>query len=197
LIIFALPTFYYFSKEVGFKKGTFIIIILSIYAICIESFAIETSFPYGAFEYTNQIGVKFGEVPITLPFAWVPLCLGAYTLACQFGKNRLSKILLGIIFLVGIDFVLDPAAVYLEFWIWEDNEGFYGVPWSNFLGWILSSSIAISFLNLVLKNKLAEKRILIGYIFTLVFMSLINLIAGFWIAFIIGILLFGLILYYW
>ena len=44
--------------------------------------------------------------------------------------------------MTAFDLVLDPGSVSLGFWIWEDSIGFYGVPWSNFLGWLLSSALA-------------------------------------------------------
>jgi putative membrane protein len=41
-----------------------------------------------------------------------------------------------------VDLVLDPAAVSLG--IWTYSEGFfYGVPLSNFVGWLISGSLAI------------------------------------------------------
>ena len=40
------------------------------------------------------------------------------------------------------DLVLDPGAVRLGFWRYASNIGFYGVPISNFVGWLVTGSIA-------------------------------------------------------
>jgi putative membrane protein len=41
-----------------------------------------------------------------------------------------------------IDLVLDPSAVAVSFWSYE-NGFYYGVPVSNYLGWVLSSAVAV------------------------------------------------------
>ncbi|MBA3770869.1 MAG: isopentenyl-diphosphate Delta-isomerase, partial [Blastocatellia bacterium] len=51
------------------------------------------------------------------------------------------RIPLTAIFLVGFDLILDPGAVGLGFWKYEGGGEFYGVPISNFLGWLVSGSI--------------------------------------------------------
>jgi putative membrane protein len=43
---------------------------------------------------------------------------------------------------LAIDLVLDPAAVALGLWQYSAAGVYYGVPLSNFAGWILSASVA-------------------------------------------------------
>jgi putative membrane protein len=44
---------------------------------------------------------------------------------------------------VAVDLVLDPGAVALGFWEYFGEAAFYGVPWSNYQGWVLSAAIAV------------------------------------------------------
>jgi putative membrane protein len=45
------------------------------------------------------------------------------------------------------DLVLDPGAVAVKFWAYEcaatASCGYYGVPWSNYAGWVLSATVAV------------------------------------------------------
>jgi putative membrane protein len=45
-----------------------------------------------------------------------------------------------------MDGVLDPGAVSLGFWIWPEGGPYYGVPPSNFAGWLFSGILAAALL---------------------------------------------------
>ncbi len=51
--------------------------------------------------------------------------------------------------LVAIDAVLDPGAVRLGFWEYAGGGFYYGVPISNFFGWLLSGALAAGILLVV------------------------------------------------
>ena len=42
-----------------------------------------------------------------------------------------------------MDVVLDPGAVALGFWVYPGGGAFYGVPLSNYAGWVLSATVAV------------------------------------------------------
>jgi bisanhydrobacterioruberin hydratase len=150
IIILAIPSFIAMIIWLGWKKGLISIIILSIYTLGIETFAILTGFPYSPFHYTELIGMKlFGYTPFTLPFYYVPLFMGCIYLANQYWqeglpywKNMLKLVIIIALLVLTADLILDPAAVSLNFWVYEYTGIFYGVPLQNFLGWILTGSIA-------------------------------------------------------
>jgi Predicted membrane protein len=79
--------------------------------------------------------------------------------------------------------VLDPAAVSLG--IWSYSKGFYyGVPWSNFAGWILSGSVALMLLEFgfdrsELVERLKETDYMLDDMVSFVFLwGLVNLYYG-------------------
>jgi putative membrane protein len=45
---------------------------------------------------------------------------------------------------LAIDLVLDPGAVAIGFWIYPDGGLYYGVPWSNYAGWVLSATVSVA-----------------------------------------------------
>jgi bisanhydrobacterioruberin hydratase len=162
IIILAIPSFIAMIIWLGWKKGLTSIIILSIYAVVIETFAILTGFPYSPFHYTELIGTKlFGYTPFTLPFAYVPLFIGCIYLANHYWqealpelKNMLKLVIITALLVLTADLILDPAAVSLNFWVYEYHGIFYGVPLQNFLGWILTGIIAALIGLLLFKKEL-------------------------------------------
>jgi putative membrane protein len=122
--------------------------LLSIYAYGIELLGVTTGFPYGAFEYGIDLGpMLFGLVPVGLPVFFFPLVLNAYLLVLlllgEWAASTPVRLLSVIGTVLAIDLVLDPGAVALGFWTYDGGGAFYGVPWSNYAGWMLSASVAV------------------------------------------------------
>ncbi len=148
IILFAVPSYFGVLKQ---RKtlGLFILIILGVYALAVETAAIKTGFPYGSFSYTDVLGPKLLDTtPWAVAFAYPPILLGAFWLASKFTRS-FPRIILAAIFATIVDVVLDPAIVKLEFWAWETPGAFYGVPWINFAGWLLSGLVGAFILHIL------------------------------------------------
>lgn len=144
VVFLALPTFYGLYKTVGLRHFALTATSLGVFGILIETIGIYTCFPYGCFSYGESMGAKlFGTTPWTIAFAWAPLVLGAYALVWKPEKSNFKLIAQGTTLLVVIDLVLDPVAAALGFWIWESPGLYYGIPFSNFMGWILSGTMGM------------------------------------------------------
>jgi isopentenyl-diphosphate delta-isomerase type 1 len=142
VLLFALPAFYALRRWLGWSDGIKLVLILGVYALLIETFAILTGFPYGHFGYSEHLGYKlFGYVPWTVAFAWTPLMLCAYVAARSLFASRVERIICSTFLLVIFDLVLDPGAVLLGFWQYPQGGAYYGVPASNYLGWMLSGAL--------------------------------------------------------
>ncbi|MBC7900928.1 MAG: isopentenyl-diphosphate Delta-isomerase [Saprospiraceae bacterium] len=142
VLLFALPSYWAVKMWLGWRDGVLLIAVLGVYALLIETAAIITGFPYGHFGYSEHLGFKlFGLVPWTVAFAWPPLMLAAYAVAYHLVADRLLHILFVTLLLTIFDLVLDPGAVELGFWSYPDGGAYYGVPLSNFAGWLVSGFI--------------------------------------------------------
>ncbi len=140
--LFALPSFWAVRRWLGWRDGAILIGVLGVYALAIEASAIVTGFPYGHFGYSDLLGFRIlGLVPWTVAFAWTPLMLGAYGIAANLFTGRISRVIAATLTVTLFDVVLDPGAVYLGFWQYEGGGWFYGVPMSNFAGWLVSGVI--------------------------------------------------------
>ncbi|WP_255195297.1 bisanhydrobacterioruberin hydratase CruF [Halorarius litoreus] len=137
---------------------------LALYAYVVEYVGTTTGLPYGPFEYGVDLGpMLLGKVPFALPIFFFPLVVNAYLLMLLLLGDRAERTVVRLVAVVAtvllMDVVLDPGAVALGFWsydldavvlgVWPyDAPGdFYGVPWSNYAGWVLSATVAVATLD--------------------------------------------------
>jgi len=166
--------------------------LLTAYAFGIELLGVTTGFPYGRFEYGIDLGpMLFGLVPVGLPVFFFPLVLNAYLLVLLLLGDRAAstpvRLLSTIGTVIAIDLVLDPGAVALGFWTYDGGGAFYGVPWSNYAGWVLSATVAVlafdlSFDRLALTDRLRETGFMLDDLVSFVVLwGWINAFFGNWI----------------
>jgi putative membrane protein len=139
------------------RRAALAIGVLTLYAYGIELIGVSTGWPYGAFYYGVDLGpMLFGEVPIGLPIFFFPLVLNSYLLCTLLLGERaghpLVRIPAVILAVLAMDVVLDPGAVGLGFWVYPDGGAFYGVPLSNYAGWILSATVAVGLFDLAFER---------------------------------------------
>ncbi|MBL8182337.1 MAG: isopentenyl-diphosphate Delta-isomerase [Blastocatellia bacterium] len=152
VVLFAIPAFWVTRRWLGWFDSFALWIALGLYAIGIETLAIYTGFPYGHFGYSELLGAKlFGVTPWTVFLAWTPLMLGAYGLAGNISTNVFARILLSSVITTAFDLVLDPGAVRLGFWQYDGGGWWYGVPWSNFGGWLITATTGAVVIELFLQ----------------------------------------------
>lgn len=128
------------------RRGAVVLLALAGYAYGIEFVGATTGLPYGEFAYGIPLGpMVFDTIPLGLPVFFMPLVLNAYLLCLLLLGKRARSALVRVPAVIGavvaVDLVLDPAAVALGFWVYESGS-YYGVPWLNFAGWVLSATVA-------------------------------------------------------
>ena len=147
--LIALPAFVALLAYLGPGRAALVFLALAAFGYAIETTGVVTGLPYGTFFYGEALGPKlFGLVPYILPISWAPLVLGAVAATApragfQRGAARaIFWVLRSAVLLALIDGVLDPGAASLGFWTWPEGGPYYGIPVSNYLGWILSGALA-------------------------------------------------------
>lgn len=127
---------------------------LAAYAYAIEFVGLRTGWPYGEFHYAIDLGPTLAGVPIGLPVFFLPLVCNGYLLCVLLLGDRARRALVRLPAVIGtvvaMDFVLDPGAVALGFWAYSGSGPVYGVPLSNFVGWVLSATVTVLVLDAVL-----------------------------------------------
>ncbi|UPW02322.1 carotenoid biosynthesis protein [Halorussus gelatinilyticus] len=128
------------------RKAGLGLLAVTAYSYFIEYVGVHYGVPYGEFSYELQLGPMVGGVPIGLPVFFLPLVVNGYLLVLLLlpRASRVERTLAALAVVLVVDLVLDPAAVGLGFWTYDGGGFYYGVPLSNFLGWILSGLVAVS-----------------------------------------------------
>jgi putative membrane protein len=150
--LIAMPSFVALWRFLGPKDALVSLLALSAFGYAIETTGVVTGFPYGPFYYGDSLGPKVaGLVPYLLPLSWAPLVLGAVVATAPPASSwrsppRVLHVLSAAVLLALVDGVLDPGAASLGFWVWPEGGAYYGVPLTNYLGWLLSSALAAALL---------------------------------------------------
>ena len=135
------------SRRLGWRRLGVMLAITCIVSWCYESLSIATGFPFGHYVYTSALGPKLGTVPLLIMPAYFGVCylswLLAHVLLDKFDRQIDSRSIFAIpviasFIMVMWDMSIDPASSTIKHeWIWHDGGSYFGVPFSNFLGWFL------------------------------------------------------------
>lgn len=135
------------SQKLGWRKLTMLFTITCVVSWCYESMSIATGFPFGHYVYTSELGPKLGAVPVMIMPAYFGVCYLAWVLAHvlldkfdrQIDSSSLFSIpVISAFIMVMWDMSVDPSSSTVKHeWIWRDGGSYFGVPFSNFLGWFL------------------------------------------------------------
>ena len=143
------------------------VVALTAYAYGIELVGVVTGWPYGPFRYGIDLGpMVAGKVPVGLPVFFLPLVLNAYLLCLLLLGERarapLLRLTATLAAVVAVDMVLDPGAVAIGFWEYlpvDAGYPYYDVPVSNYLGWLLSGTVAVVAFDLALDRAALVERL--------------------------------------
>lgn len=168
-----LFAFFYLWYVRGIKSSVFLIFFLWIYCWAAEELSIHTGFPFGNYYYTDALGVKLDVVPVFLGlnYSWLlvfpaffvsNLLVNGKFLDMGMSAGRiLFTSFIASILISGIDMVVDPLdATKVGEWVWTNNSdtGYFGIPYINYLGYVIVMTPAFFIFGLV-QRKLKAKPI--------------------------------------
>lgn len=166
--------------------------LLTVYSYAIEYIGTTTGVPYGEFAYGVDLGpMLLGQVPLGLPVFFFPLVVNAYLLCLLLLGSRADRTgtrlasVIGVVLLM--DLVLDPGAVALGFWTYASGGAYYGVPASNYAGWVLSATVAVvtldqAFDRMELRRRLADCEFMLDDLVSFVILwGAVNAYFGRWV----------------
>ncbi len=152
--------------EYGLVKLLLFCFIAFVISYAIESVSITTGLPFGQYHYTTKLGDRFGEVPFKIMLAYffngyLALQMAVVFLVKKSKKERKYNIVLipfvASLLMVIWDICFEPImSVVQENWIWEKTGLYFGVPLSNFLGWLVTTYLIFQIFYLLI-NKVGSK----------------------------------------
>ena len=136
------------ARRYGWRGITVFFLLGVVVANVFENLSIATGFPFGPYHHTAAMGPKLFLVPWIIGpifaaagyFGWV---LAGILLGEVFGTPRAGLVwarpLVAAFITTAWDFCVDPiGGTVNRDWIWAAGGAWYGVPWLNYFGWLLT-----------------------------------------------------------
>ena len=155
----------------GFFYGSRPALVLFIMCIAItftmENIGVATGFPFGHYHFAIDAGLpRIGSIPIIVGPLWFGAGYFSWVVASILldGADRRIDRPLGFIALPVVaafvmtqwDLVMDRSeSTIAKVWIWHDGGADFGVPLSNYLGWLLTSWLVFQAFALHLRSRRA------------------------------------------
>jgi uncharacterized membrane protein len=150
-VITLLPMIFAFTHGAIYYRFRDVCVFVAVTLVVsnvFENLSIETGFPFGNYYYTDILGPKLFNVPLLIGPAYVATGYLSWMLAKAIlgatkhglsGQLTYTVPLVASFMMVSWDMSMDPITATIgKQWIWLDGGGYFGVPFSNFMGWYLT-----------------------------------------------------------
>lgn len=101
--------------------------------------------PFGSYSYATALRPLLAGVPLVMACAWMILLAYVKSGLQDLRLPRYAAVFAGAAWMTAIDTVIDPVATAaLGYWRWRAQGVYYGVPLSNFAGWLAASALLLA-----------------------------------------------------
>ena len=157
IIFVDLLFFAHASMIIGLVPAIRMFLIGILGAFCFEEFL---SLPTGIYYFTDLMGPKIDKAPVAIGLCWMSVfymgwfmanlvCDGAPSPRRNSIPRIIAKSAVAALIVSATDLVADPVSVEAGLWVWVDGGPFYGVPYSNYIGWFFVGTIILSIIGIV------------------------------------------------
>ena len=126
----------HFEQEKS-KNYLLFIFITFILGYGFEVLGVKTGVIFGEYTYGKTLGFKLFEVPLTIGINWVVLSYLTRGVAARLSSSKILIVILASTLMVLLDLLIEPVAIALDFWQWQENV----IPTRNYIGWFLLSCL--------------------------------------------------------
>ncbi|MGO4210955.1 carotenoid biosynthesis protein [Terriglobus sp. 2YAB30_2] len=129
----------------------------------LESVSLRTGFPFGHYRFTDLMGPKILDLPILLALAYVGMGYLSWVVSVALvgGENRplsggriVWTPMIASFVMTAWDLSMEAVWADVDHgWVWRDGGSYYGVPTSNFLGWLLTAYVFYQLFAFYLQNQ--------------------------------------------
>lgn len=129
------------TRRYGVRALTTLLVLAVLIGNAVENLSITTGFPFGTYHHTT--GPKLFEVPVTVGPTYFAISYVAWQVAeslVSAGRDRRWFVAaVAAVLATMYDLTIDPvASTVLGLWVWPRGGGYFGVPFTNFLGWLVT-----------------------------------------------------------
>jgi putative membrane protein len=162
VVLGAIAGLLHASGRLGLRDALRIFAAGFAISLCAELLGTSTGYPFGPYAYTPQLGYRvLGLVPFNIPTSWFymlycSLAICGRLLPARDGAwDKARWALTAGLVLTAWDVSMDPAMVRTTHWLWHLRPAaeqtalqrlflgdlFYGMPLTNWLGWLLTGTL--------------------------------------------------------
>ena len=173
-LLLSITQLKFFKAYIGFFFIAFTI------GMATEIIGVNTGLLFGNYQYGQVLGPKLYGVPLLIGFNWfnIVFCSGSLLTQCidilrrKWNVNitartfTIAVVLGGAAIATGFDIILEPVAVKLNFWSWENGH----IPLFNYICWFMISAILLGlkmYLKKISVNTFASSLFIIQALFFL------------------------------
>ena len=114
----------------------------------------------GLYYFTDLMGPRIDKAPLAIGLSWMAVFYMGWFMAnlvCDGAPSPRNNSILRIVVKSAVaalivsaaDLAADPVSVEGGLWVWIDGGPFFGVPYSNYIGWFFVGTIILSIIGIV------------------------------------------------
>lgn len=142
----------YEQQNISLKHYIFIGFVF-ISSILAEYVGVSSGILFGDYSYNVNFEPSVFGVPLAIGFAWISTFFGANQFSNKFKNILVYSLLVGTIMTL-FDYLMEPAAINLNYWVWDS----VNVPLKNYLTWF-GLSFIFAFISKVFKLEFKSKNL--------------------------------------
>jgi uncharacterized membrane protein len=166
VVLGALAALAHAAGAIGVRRAALLFAVAVSISLGAELLGTSTALPFGEYRYSSLLGYRvLGLVPVPIPVSWFYMLYASLAIGARIrpvrsnGGTLWGRALLAGVVLVAWDVAMDPAMVWTGHWSWGTGDVFhragvpdwvaaffakdvfYGMPLSNWLGWLLTGTL--------------------------------------------------------
>ncbi|MBI3793086.1 MAG: carotenoid biosynthesis protein [Gemmatimonadetes bacterium] len=162
VVLGALAALLHSMPRLGTARALTLCAVATLIALASELAGTNAGLPFGPYHYTEMLGYRInGDVPFPIPISWYYMLYGSLAICGRLlpvrpgARAAWGWALAAGVILTAWDIAQDPAmtAVSPVHWAWDfarlpgwapawlTRGFFYGMPLSNWIGWVLTGTI--------------------------------------------------------
>ncbi|HEY1947067.1 MAG TPA: carotenoid biosynthesis protein [Bryobacteraceae bacterium] len=146
-LVFVLFAVVHCAACAGWKRMGLFFALTAVVSYLLEEIGVRTGWIYGPYHYSDMLGLKLGHVPVLIPLAWFMMIYPSWVVARAVLKGveahsvggLAALALVAAMVMTAWDTVMDPGMAAAGNWTWEQGGEYFGVPFQNYFGWILTT----------------------------------------------------------
>jgi uncharacterized membrane protein len=146
--IFAAFSILHAADVLGWRRALLFLCSCVAVSFCFEAVGVATGSVYGAYHYSDALGLRVAGVPVLIPFAWFMMIYASWIVAHVLLEGAgnptslvgaLARSVIAAAVMTAWDVVMDTGQARAGTWVWEAGGDYFGVPLRNFAGWMVTT----------------------------------------------------------